>query len=103
MIRALRTGVIAGGSVGLLIYMPLALQVRIPGGSSGHWWGCLFASLLLIGFSIWGYRSGPRSARLRCIALCFPPLIVLGILLIEKYALEAWEIPMAYGIRVKVP
>lgn len=99
----LRVIVVLVGSVFLFVYLGVATQSRIPGGFSGHWWGCLAASLLLIAVAVSEYRPRERKGLARSLLLCLPALYVVGVLLIEKYSFNAWDEPQAYGINVRVP
>src|SRR5436305_708856 len=94
--------IILGGLL-LVIFTPVALSVRIPGGLDPSWPWCAAAALGLIPFSLWGYRASKRAGRLLRLFACGIALASLGILLIEHYAFTHWEQPLRYGVQVRVP
>src|SRR5436309_716278 len=87
----------------LVIGMPMANSIRIPGGLDPSWWWCLAAAISLIPFSLWRYSASSRANRLLRLVACGVALLSLGALLIEHYAFTHWEEPLRCGLHPGVP
>jgi hypothetical protein len=87
----------------LVIGVPMANRVRIPGGLDPSWSWCLAVAVGLIPLGVWGYSASSRAHRLLRLVACGVALLSLGMLLIEHYAFTHWEEPLRYGLHPNVP